>query len=59
MEIYLTTMFWLGVLMILVRSVWLVGDHPRLTKTTLGADVFGLLFSAAMLAWVAWLKFGG
>lgn len=58
MEIYLTTMFWLGCLSVIMRVFFVVGDHPRRTSTSLGLDVIGLLLSIAMLIWVALLKYG-
>lgn len=57
METYLTVMFWLGVWSIVVRSVWLVGEHPRTKVTNIGSDVFGWALSAGFLVWVSYLKF--
>ena len=57
MQTYLTVMFWGGILSVVVRSMWLCGDHPRTQKTSVGAEVLGFLLAAGFLAWVAYLKF--
>ncbi len=57
MESYITTMFWIGIVSIFVRSCFLVGDHPRVTTTNIGSDVLGWLTTAGFLAWASYLKF--
>lgn len=57
-EIYLTVMFWLGILSVVIRAAWLVSEHPRPQKpVNIGTDVFGMIFSIVMLAWVSILRF--
>lgn len=59
-EIYLTTMFWLGILSVVIRAAWLVSDHPRQQKAVnIGTDVFGMIFYIVMLAWVSVLRYAG
>ena len=59
-EIYLTTMFWLGILSVVIRAAWLVSDHPRQQKSVnIGTDVFGMIFAIVMLAWVSILRYAG
>lgn len=58
METYITFMFWMGCLTVFIRAIYIVGEHPRVTKTTIGADTFGMIVSITLLAWVSWLKFG-
>ena len=57
MDLFLTVMFWSGVLSLLVRSAWLIGEHPRTQTFNVGADTFGWLLAAITLAWVSYLKF--
>jgi len=59
METYITFSFWVGCLGVILRSIFLLCEHPRVVKNSVGADTFGLLHSIAMLVWVAILKFGG
>ena len=59
-EIYLTTMFWLGILSVVVRAIWLVSDHPRQQKpVNIGTDVFSMIAAIVMLAWVSVLRAAG
>lgn len=59
-EIYLTTMFWLGILSVVVRAIWLVSDHPRQQKpVNIGTDVFSMIVAIVMLAWVSALRAAG
>ena len=59
-EVYLTVMFWLGILSVIVRAVWLVSEHPRPNKpTNIGTDVFGMIVAITMLAWVSVLRYAG
>lgn len=56
-ETYLSFMFWYGVFAMVVRSLFLISDHPRKLKPIdIGADVIGFVFSVAMLAWVSVLR---
>ncbi|WP_407280587.1 hypothetical protein U5817_09905 [Aromatoleum evansii] len=57
METYITFMFWMGCLSVFIRSLWLHGEHPRIVKTSIGADAFGFIASIVLLAWVSYLKF--
>ena len=57
MNTYLTTMFWLGILSVVKRSFFLVGNHPRKQITNIGSEVLGWLSAAGFLAWVCYLKF--
>lgn len=56
-ETYITVAFWMGIFGVVVRSLWLIGDHPRITRTSVGGDVFGMLLTIFLLVWVSWLKF--
>lgn len=59
-EIYLTTMFWLGILSVVVRAIRLVSDHPRQQKAVnIGTDVFSMIVAIVMLAWVSVLRTAG
>lgn len=58
-QIYLTTMFWLYIVALVIRSIWLMSDHPRQQKpVNIGTDLFGMIFNIVMLAWVSVLRFG-
>jgi hypothetical protein len=58
-EIYLTVMFWMGILSVVIRAVWLVSDHPRQQKAVnIGTDVFSMIAAIVFLAWVSVLRFG-
>lgn len=58
-QIFLTTIFWLNIVGLVLRSAWLISDHPRQQKpVNIGTDVFGLIFTIVMLAWVSVLRFG-
>ena len=59
MDLFLSFMFWMYVFSVVVRSVWLIGEHPRIVKNSVGLDCFGLIAAIAMLAWVSWLKYAG
>jgi hypothetical protein len=58
-DTYLTVVFWLGIVGLLVRSGRVIGKHPRKEEVEIGADVFGLLMAIAFFVWVCVLKFGG
>jgi hypothetical protein len=56
-DTYITVVFWLGILGLVMRSFWLVGEHPRVLENNTGTDAFGFLVTAFFLAWVSYLKF--
>ena len=57
-EIYLTVMFWLGILSVVVRAAWLVSEHPRPQKpVNIGTDLLNMVLAIVMLAWVSILRF--
>lgn len=57
METYITFSFWAGCFATFVRSIWLVGKHPRTQVHSVGEDTFQLIVGIVLLAWVAYLKF--
>lgn len=58
-ETYLTVMFWLLLIGVVIRACWLVADHPRQQKpVNLGTDVFNLLVQVGFLVWVSILRNG-
>jgi len=59
MEMFISFMFWWMVFGVVVRSIFLLGEHPRVVNHSVGADCFGLIASIILLAWVAWLKYAG
>jgi len=56
-DTYLTVVFWIGILGIIVRSSRVIGKHPRMEKTEIGEDIFSLLLGIAFFVWVCVLKF--
>ena len=57
METYLTTMFVLGVIIVIGRSIRLGGHHPRAQVFTAGQDLLKWFVAVGMLTWVFYLKF--
>jgi hypothetical protein len=56
-DTYITVAFGLGILRLVVRSFWLIGEHPRVSTNNTGADAFGMLVTVFFLVWVSYLKF--
>lgn len=59
METYITFAFLVGIIGLIVRSINLVGEHPRIEKYSIGTDTLSLIASIVLLAWVTTLKFWG
>ncbi len=59
MDAYLTVMFWSSVLSVFCYSLRLLSEHPRIqAPVSTGQDAFNLIQAIALLAWVAFLKYG-
>lgn len=58
MHAYLATMFWLGVLGVLVGAFNLTQNHPRTETFNIGKDLLKLIAEIVMLAWVSVLYYG-
>ena len=57
-ETYLTVVFWLGILGLVIRGGYMCGEYPRTESSTLGKDVFSIIIAGLFFAWVCVLKFG-
>lgn len=59
MHVYIATMFWVGVIGVILRAANLIADHPRPQKpVNIGTDVFSFIVSVLLLACVSILYFG-
>ncbi len=58
MDTFITFMFWMSLLNVLLRSLMLVLEHPRKMIISVSSDTFDWMANAALLAWVSWLKYG-
>jgi hypothetical protein len=56
-DTYLTVVFWIGVLMLVIRGCWMCGEYPRVEVSSLGKDVFSLIIAGLFFAWICVLKF--
>ena len=56
-ETYLTVVFCIGILGIVIRGGFMCGEYPRVDERTLGQDVFGMIIAISFFAWVCALKF--
>lgn len=57
-DTYLTVVFWLGILGLIIRLSRLNGPHPRKVEHNVGEDVAALIISIAFFVWICVLKFG-
>ena len=57
METYIAFAFWSGCFVVFMKSIFLVGKHPRIVEHSVGEDAFGLIIGIVLLVWVAALKY--
>ena len=57
-DTYLQVAFWLGIIGLVIRSIYVCGEYPRVQKTSLGQDIFTLILAGLFFAWVCFLRFG-
>lgn len=56
-DTYLTVVFWLGILSLVIRSALMYGEYPRIEQKSLGQDAFEIMLQGLFFAWVCVLKF--
>ena len=57
-ETYLTVVFWIGIVGLVIRGVFLCAPYPRVEKKSLGQDLLTLIIAGLFFSWVCVLKFG-
>ncbi len=57
-DTYLAVAFWLGIFGVIVKSFYIVADHPRQRSVNIGEDVLSFLLTVAFLVWVSFLRYG-
>ena len=60
MELYVKVSFWIGVVGLVVRLLFMLGgSYPRTSTNTAASDSALAMISAALVAWAWWLLYGG
>jgi hypothetical protein len=58
-DAFVNVMLGMHAVSLFVYTVHLLGEHPRYSRISVGADTLGWLLSAGLLAWISVIKFGG